>query len=301
MSGQSVSGDIRLSLAVRGHRKIKRLRRLLGPGACWGLVCLWAFAGDQRWDGDLSGLSDADLEEEADWDGEPGALVGTLVELRLLSGCEGHRKIHDWAEHQPYAASRGQRVEASRKAAKARWERVKAEKNPPREDAEGMRPACDPYAGVMPQTRPDLTGTTKLPPHPSRASARETVGSFEPDPEDSRGTPSPPNPAAPHAVALNRAGFRCTAMNPALLAFAQDGGTVEHLLQVASLPECRGKGAGYVVAFARRELAERAAPAASGTGLVAGGSASPPRRTSRQAEGLMALERMKPSNRRPSS
>jgi len=66
------------------------------------------------------------------------------------------------------------------------------------------------------------------------------------------------NPAAPHAIALNQLGHRCTAMNPELVAFVQDGGTVDHLREVAGLPECTGKPAGYVVKIARRELAERA-------------------------------------------
>lgn len=295
MSAQSVGGDIRLSIGVRDHRKTGRLVSALGEAGAWSLVCLWTFAGDQHWDGDLTGLSDEDIEYEARWRGEPGAFVKALVRLRLLDGGEGHRHIHDWAEHQPFASQRGQRAEAARKAAKARWARVSGDSEPSREDAGRMRGACGADAGVMPPTQPNLRSTTKLQPDTSRASARDTVGSFEPDPEVPRESP-PPSPAAPHAVALNRAGFRCTAMNPALLAFARDGGTVEHLLQVASLPECAGKAAGYVVAIARRELADQAAPV-NGTALVATTS----RRPSRQAEGLRALESLKSHNRRSRS
>jgi hypothetical protein len=276
MSGQSVGGDIRLSIAACTHFKLERLRLLLGGQACWALVCLWAYAGDQRWDGDLSGMTDEDIEGAARWIGEPGELVKALVRLRLLDGAAGHRRVHDWAEHQPYAAQRGQRAEASRKAAQARWNRQKASA----EDAPRMRPACDPDAGVMPPTQPNPTSTTDLQPDPAREGPRDSVGCFEPAVDAPRGTPTP---AAAHAIALNRAGFRCTTLNPRLVAFADAGGTVEHLLQVAALPDCSGKPAGYVITIALRELGERASAP----------SASPRSSTSSVMAGLSALESLK--------
>lgn len=80
-------------------------------------------------------------------------------------------------------------------------------------------------------------------------------GSFEG--QDGLGA-SAPNPVAPLAIALNRAGHRCTSMNPALLEYHEAGGTPEHLLEVAAHPDCSGKPATYVANFARRELTERA-------------------------------------------
>ncbi|MCR6496204.1 hypothetical protein LJB71_08240 [Thermomonas sp. S9] len=78
--------------------------------------------------------------------------------------------------------------------------------------------------------------------------------------EEHHERPVAPNPVAPFAVALNRAGFRCTAMNPDLVAFVREGGTVEHLQSCAALPDCVGKPAVYVIRIARRELAQQAAP-----------------------------------------
>lgn len=88
------------------------------------------------------------------------------------------------------------------------------------------------------------------------------VGTFEGHPE----RPAAPNPVAPFARALNGAGFRCTPMNPDLVAFVQSGGTVEHLLACAAAGECRGKPATYVIRFARRELTEQAGPVAASQG-----------------------------------
>lgn len=77
-----------------------------------------------------------------------------------------------------------------------------------------------------------------------------------------------PNPAAAHAIALTRAGFSCTSMNADLVAFVADGGTVDHLIQLAGMPEFAGKKSTYLLRAARRELAEPARaiaiPAANG-------------------------------------
>lgn len=85
---------------------------------------------------------------------------------------------------------------------------------------------------------------------------------------------STPNPAAAHARALIAAGFNCTAMNPDLVAFVKDGGTVSHLQQVAALPDCKGKPATYCIRIARRELTQLAA------GIAQGAANEPSRRLS---------------------
>lgn len=99
-----------------------------------------------------------------------------------------------------------------------------------------------------------------------------------------------PNPAAPHAIALNHAGFRCTGMNPELVAFVEAGGTVEHLQQVATLPECAGKPAGYVVKIARRELVDRAAAITPSTNARSNGQPS------KTLQGIARLEALKNGN-----
>lgn len=73
-----------------------------------------------------------------------------------------------------------------------------------------------------------------------------------------------PTPAAACSIALAKAGFRTTSQNPNLIAYAEAGGTPDHLTQCAADPACGGKPAGYVIAFARRELADAARPVAAG-------------------------------------
>ena len=63
-----------------------------------------------------------------------------------------------------------------------------------------------------------------------------------------------PNPVARFAIALTRAGFQSTPLNPKLIAYVEAGGTVEHLQAIAAMRECQGNTVGYVLGFAIREL-----------------------------------------------
>ena len=114
-----MADDARLSTALPAHPKTKKLIRRLGQASAWNLVCLILWAADSRSDGDLSGMSTEDIELAADWLGEDGAFVHALVEVRFLDGEEGAYKLHDWHEHNPWAAG------AEKRSAKARWNAAK--------------------------------------------------------------------------------------------------------------------------------------------------------------------------------
>lgn len=111
--------DARLSTSFAAHPKTKKLMRRLshaGPLACIYLF-LWAAA--NRSNGNLSGMTDEDIELAVDWAGEPGAFVAAMTEVGFLDGVERTRVIHDWAEHNPWASG------AEMRSAKARWNAVK--------------------------------------------------------------------------------------------------------------------------------------------------------------------------------
>lgn len=97
--------------------------------------------------------------------------------------------------------------------------------------------------------------------------------------------PAPtPNPVAAFAIALTKAGLQCTSLNPDLVAYVDAGGTVDHLVQCAGLPEAQGKAATYAIRIARRELATTAAP------VTAGRPRAPfPSHPSRQAQGVASI------------
>lgn len=107
--------DARIAVGLPKHPKTKKLIKRLGHGAAWNLVCLILWAASDRSDGDLSGMSDEDIELAADWSGEEGAFVAALSEVRFLDGEEGSYVLHDWHEHNPWAAGADMRSE------KAKW------------------------------------------------------------------------------------------------------------------------------------------------------------------------------------
>ena len=109
--------DARISTGLPSHPKTKKLIRRLGAGAAWHLVCLFLWVADNRSDGDLTGMTDEDIELAVDWAGDEGVFVQTLSAVGFLDGGEGSRLIHDWEEHNPWAAGSEKRSEKSRWAA----------------------------------------------------------------------------------------------------------------------------------------------------------------------------------------
>lgn len=109
-----MSNDARVSTGLPGHPKTKKLIRRLGPAAGWSLICLILWARDNRPDGDLSGMSIEDIELAADWTGENDAFVAALNAVRFLDGEAGVYHLHDWEEHQPWAAGSEARSESAR-------------------------------------------------------------------------------------------------------------------------------------------------------------------------------------------
>lgn len=107
--------DARLAVGLATHPKTKKLVRRLGGDGAWRLVCLFLWCAANRPDGNLTGLSDEDIELAVDWAGGEGELVATLRDVGFLDGDEYCRTLHDWEEHNPWVAGSEARSE------KARW------------------------------------------------------------------------------------------------------------------------------------------------------------------------------------
>lgn len=177
-----MASDARLSTGLPQHPKTVKLIRRLQERGSWALVCLFLWVADNRPDGNLAGMSDEDVEIAASWAGETGAFVSALAEVGFLDGEAGARTVHQWSEHNPWAASRGQRIECAKRAAAVRWER--------REDAVGMRSASAAHADRMrsAQKRNALHPTQPNPTQPNRKDKSTAPPSAAPR---SRGTRIP--------------------------------------------------------------------------------------------------------------
>jgi hypothetical protein len=165
-----MADDARISTALPFHPKTRKLRKRLGTAGCWSLVCLLLWTASNRWDGNLSGLSDEDIELAAEWDGDPGGLVHALCEVGFLEGSEVNYIVHDWAEHNPWAAGRGERIESARRAAFKRWGN--------HSDAKGMQDAYEEDADRM---REDENRNAPNPTQPNQSISSKTEGSDGPE------------------------------------------------------------------------------------------------------------------------
>lgn len=146
--------DIRLKLEFFDHPKTRKLRKRLGTEAVVCLIRLWMWTAGNRPGGRLTGLDAEAVELAAHWDGEDGALVAALCELRLLDERGGEFAVHDWETHQAYASKSEERSSKARRAAAARWGRsrevgdmaepsVRGWRGVERDDARSMPAACE--------------------------------------------------------------------------------------------------------------------------------------------------------------
>lgn len=130
--------DIRLSLDFFDHPKTKKLSKRLGLEGVFSLLKLWAWVSGNRSTGILTSMDAEDVELAADWGGEDGLFVQTLLALRLLDENEGVYAIHDWEDHQAYASKSEERSSKARKAAETRWNRAAEVYVNTDSDAQGM-------------------------------------------------------------------------------------------------------------------------------------------------------------------
>jgi len=122
-----VAEDLRLYADFFEHPKTQLLKQRLGCEGILALQRLWCAAVNNWRDGNLAGKSDEFLEMAAGWTGAAGALTTGLREAGFLDGQEFNSRLHNWAERQPWAAARGERIRNSREAAHSKWSKLAPE------------------------------------------------------------------------------------------------------------------------------------------------------------------------------
>ena len=150
--------DIRVDVSFRGHRKRRKLRRILGLGSTDYLLDLWIGVAMTKPDGDLAGWTNEDLADEAGWEGDANVFAQALKEAGFLDGEEGGYSLHDWGDHQPWVVDAPKRSEKGKKAAEARWGKAREAKGGAQEmpgacqeKAPSMHQACSEHARSMHQ------------------------------------------------------------------------------------------------------------------------------------------------------
>ncbi len=161
--------DIRLKTSFRDHRKRKKLQLKLGAEGVLAFIDLMLMAAETRPDGILKGMDAEDIALDANWGGDAVVLVEILVSVGLLDKLgDGTLCIHDWQDHNAYAAAAEERSASARKAALARWGKRSEDKS----NAESMPPACAPHESALPTAKnsnaPSPSPSPSPNPFPSR-------------------------------------------------------------------------------------------------------------------------------------
>jgi hypothetical protein len=190
-----MADDARISTALPRHPKTVKLQRRLGAPGCWSLVCLFLWVAENRPEGNLEGMSNEDVEIAANWPGDVGSFVLALAEVRFLDGRDGAYKIHDWAEHNPWAASRPCRIEKARAAATARWGSKRVATRP---NATSIQSACELHETAMPSS-PLLSSPPDTTINPS---SEQNSRSDQGEASTSKKTAKPPSQEACRLAAL---------------------------------------------------------------------------------------------------
>ena len=116
-----MSIDIRLNEDFLRHYKTRALRKRLGADAVLSLQALWIWAAVYRTEGILYRMDDTKIENAAEWDGQEGKFISALVELEWLDKLEdGTYALHQWTEHQPWAADFANRSDKARLSSMAK-------------------------------------------------------------------------------------------------------------------------------------------------------------------------------------
>ena len=159
--------DFRISVSATSHPKILKLMRRCGDIAFFNLIKLWTFVAQNKPDGDLTGMDVDDIEIAAGWNGECSMFYQALLDLCLLDATEEGLFVHDWQDHNSFAAFAKERSEKAKRAAEARWganKNTKAMPNNARSNADSMRQAMPNNArsnAPIPSPNPNPNPTPK--------------------------------------------------------------------------------------------------------------------------------------------
>ena len=101
-----MNSDIRLNSGFWQHPKTVKLIKRLGLEGVRSLQMLWCWTAVNRCSGVLTGMDADDVEVAAAWYGDAGLFVDTCLALRWLDmRDDGIYAVHDWREHNGYAAN----------------------------------------------------------------------------------------------------------------------------------------------------------------------------------------------------
>ena len=203
--------DIRLSLGFWDHWKTITLEAELGFEAVKSLQILWCFAAQNKSSGVLYGMPKKAIAIAARFTGDRDAFVDALVDLNFLEFDGVVYTLHDWEEHNGFAATSEQRSEAARKAANAKWEKKRGIKNENTEsNADSCTSHCASHKSADAERNAERNPPSPSPsPSPSLKEEKHIVGQERPTPcADGQEIAEKPDPV-PYAKIIGALNAAC--------------------------------------------------------------------------------------------
>ncbi len=156
--------DYRVNTGFLSHFKTKKLRKLHGSAGVEALQAIWSFAAENRADGVLRGIDRDDLQIIVEEFCQDDNLVENLCSIGFLERDEaGTFSIHDWVEHNAFAASAPERQFSSRKA-----NHIKALRS-------GRTRCTDPVCAFCASVTESVTESVTVPESPASVSVPASV------------------------------------------------------------------------------------------------------------------------------
>ena len=111
--------SINVDLNFFSHRKTIRLSAQLGDQAVTCLLRLWCYVGQHDPEcGSLGDMVESEIEHIANWRGDPGCFVRSLISIGFLDMVDGKARIHGWIDHARHLIVYRERA---KKAASVKW------------------------------------------------------------------------------------------------------------------------------------------------------------------------------------
>ncbi len=106
--------DIRIDVDFYDHPKTIKLQRRFGADGVIALQRLWVFTARHKSNGVLSGMDNEEICIAMRWSGDVDTFITALADIGWIDETDKGYVIHDWVEHNPWAASASDRSDKSR-------------------------------------------------------------------------------------------------------------------------------------------------------------------------------------------
>lgn len=120
--------DIRIKADFPQHFKTRKLIHVAGHEGVFGLISLWCYCRTNKPKGDLSGMSNQDIDIISGFDTKRikdvyESFTACLHDVGFLDKTDTGYALHDWASHQPFAFYADERSQKAKDSISKRWEK----------------------------------------------------------------------------------------------------------------------------------------------------------------------------------